>query len=71
MTYKQSSITSVRAMMLGSLWRGRVSAGKTSRVATSTRTSVQFRHKLQGMPESRQASHWSVLAALHLRIISA
>jgi hypothetical protein len=48
-----------------SLWRGRVSAGKTSRVATSTRTSLQFHHKLQGMPESRRVSHWSAWAAPH------
>jgi hypothetical protein len=38
---------------------------------TSTRTSVQIRHKLQGMPEPRRASHSSVLAVLHLQIISA
>jgi hypothetical protein len=48
-----------------------VSTDKTSRVATSTRTLVQFRHKLQGMPECRRASHWSALAAPHLQIISA
>jgi hypothetical protein len=29
-----------------SLWRGRVSTGKTLRVVTSTRTSLQFCHKL-------------------------
>jgi hypothetical protein len=71
MTYEQSSTTGVRARMLRSLWRGHVSADKTSRVATSTRTSVQFRPKLQGMLESRRASHWLALAAPHLRIISA
>jgi hypothetical protein len=42
--------------MLESLWRGHVSADKTSRVATSTKTS------LQGAPESRRVSHWSVWA---------
>jgi hypothetical protein len=71
MIYEQRSIVGVRVRMLGSLWIGRVSAGKTLRVATSTRTSVQFRRRLQGMPKSRRASHWSALAVPHLQIISA
>jgi hypothetical protein len=58
-TCEQNSTTGVQARMLESLWRGRVSAGKTSRVATSTKTS------LQGTPESRWVSHWSAWAAPH------
>jgi hypothetical protein len=65
MTCGQSSIVGVRARMLESLWRGSVSADKISRVATSTRTLPQFHHKLQGMPESRRVSHWSVWVVPH------
>jgi hypothetical protein len=56
---RQNSTAGMRARMLESLWKGRVSAGKISRVATSTKTS------LQGMPESRRVSHWSAWAAPH------
>jgi hypothetical protein len=65
MTYVQSSTIGMWARMLESLWRGHVSAGKTSRVTTSTKTSLQLRHKLQGMPESRRVSHWSAWTVPH------
>jgi hypothetical protein len=41
MTCGHNSTAGMRATMLESLWRGRVSADKTSRVATSTKTSLQ------------------------------
>jgi hypothetical protein len=56
---RQNSTAGVPVRMLESLWRGRVSAGKTLRDATSTKTS------LQGMPESRRVSHWLAWAAPH------
>jgi hypothetical protein len=57
MTCRQSSTVGVRVRMLESLWRGRVSADKTSRVVTSTKTSLQLHHKLQWPPELRRLSH--------------
>jgi hypothetical protein len=59
MTCGQNSTAGVWARMLESLWRGRVSANKTLRVTTSTKTS------LQGTPESKRVSHWSVWAVPH------
>jgi hypothetical protein len=53
MTCGQNSTAGVRARVLEYLWRGQVSTSKTSRVATSTKTS------LQETPESRRVSHWS------------
>jgi hypothetical protein len=38
MTCRQNSTAGVRARMSTSLWKGRESAGRTSRVATSTTT---------------------------------
>jgi hypothetical protein len=58
MTYGQDSTAGVRARMPESLWRGRVSAGRTSRVATSTKTLLRSHYKLQGVPEFRRVSHW-------------
>jgi hypothetical protein len=49
-TCGQSSTVGMQARMLESLWRGRGSARKTSRVATSTKTSLHLRHKLKGRP---------------------
>jgi hypothetical protein len=53
MTYGQNSTGGVRARMPESLWRGHVSASRTSRVVTSTWTSLRLRRKLQGVPEFR------------------
>jgi hypothetical protein len=61
----------VWARMPTSLWRGRVSAGKMSRVATLTTTTLQSHRKLQRAPGSRRVSHWPAWAAPHWRIISA
>jgi hypothetical protein len=46
MTCGQNSTTGVQARMPVSLWRGRVSADRTSRVTTSTTTSLQLHHRL-------------------------
>jgi hypothetical protein len=58
MTCGQNSAAGVRARMPASLWRGHVSADKTSRVATSTTTSVRLHRKVQRAPVSRRVSHW-------------
>jgi hypothetical protein len=71
MTYGQNSTVGVRARMPASLWKGRVSADRTSRVATSTTTLLRLHCKLQRVPESRRVSHWPAWAASLWRIISA
>jgi hypothetical protein len=43
----------------------RVSAGKTSRVATLTKASLQLHRKPQGAPKSKRVSHWSAWAVPH------
>jgi hypothetical protein len=46
-TCGQNSTADVRARMPASPWRGRVSAVRTSRVATSTTTSLRLHHRPQ------------------------
>jgi hypothetical protein len=71
MTCGQNSTAGVRARMPASLWRGRVSVDRMSRVATSTTTLLWLHRKLQRVPGSRRVSHWPAWAAPHWRIISA
>jgi hypothetical protein len=61
----------LRARMPASLWKGRESTDKTSRVATSTMTSLQLHRRLQWASRSRWVSHWLAWAAPHLQTISA
>jgi hypothetical protein len=70
MTCGQNSTAGVRANMPASPWRGRVSADKMSRVATSTMTSLRLHRRLQWVLGSRRVSRWPAWAALHCRIIS-
>jgi hypothetical protein len=65
MTCGQNSIAGVQVRMSVSLWRGRVSADRMSRAATSTMTSLRLHRKPQWAPGSRQVSTWPAWAAPH------
>jgi hypothetical protein len=66
-----NSTAGVRARMPVSLWKGHVSADRTSRVATSTTTSLRLHRRLQRAPGSRRVSPWPAWDAPRWRIISA
>jgi hypothetical protein len=67
MTCGQNSTAGVQARMPASLSRGRVSADRTSRVATSTTTLLRLHRRLQQALGSRRMSHWPAWAAPHWR----
>ena len=69
-TCGHNSTADVQARMPASPWRGRVSADRTSRVATSTTTSLRLHRRPQWAPGSRRVPPWPVWAAPHSRIIS-
>jgi hypothetical protein len=53
------------ARMSASLWRGRVSTNKMSRVATSTTTLLRLHHRLRRVPRYRRVSHWPAWVVPH------
>jgi hypothetical protein len=62
MTCGQNSTVGMRARMPTSLWRGHVSANRTSRVATSTTTSMWLHRRPQRAPGSMRVSPWPAWA---------
>jgi hypothetical protein len=57
--------------MPGSHWKGRVSAARTSMVATLMKTSLRLHCRHQWAPDPKRESPWPVWATLLLWIISA
>jgi hypothetical protein len=55
-TCRTSSTAGERARMPVSHWRGRESAAKTSRAATSSKTLLRLHRRPQGVPDPRLGS---------------
>jgi hypothetical protein len=69
MTSEQSSTAGVRERTPGSPWKGRASAAKTSRAATSIKTLLRQHHRHQRAPGPKRVSPWPAWAAPPSRTI--